>query len=106
MMKGQRLVLNVIRSGPDLSGDFPRSHAAEKEIKIGVLYPLSGLQRPSVGPAESGRVHRGPGQQQAPRDRHTHDEVGRNPKLGGAKIKLVFARHRGEPTVARTLPNA
>jgi len=73
--------------------------AAEKEIKIGVLYPLSGalatigrdLQRAAEFTA-----------QELVNTKNPNIEVlmskwGGIPNLGGAKIKLVFADHRGEP---------
>jgi branched-chain amino acid transport system substrate-binding protein len=73
--------------------------AAEKEIKIGVIYPLSGAL------ATIGRV------QQRAAELMADDIVNKKnpnvdilmakwggiPTLGNAKIKLVFADHRGEP---------
>jgi branched-chain amino acid transport system substrate-binding protein len=73
--------------------------AAEKEIKIGVLYPLSGaaatigrdLQRAAELTAE-----------QLVNNKNPEIDIlmakwGGIPNLGGAKIKLIFADHRGEP---------
>jgi branched-chain amino acid transport system substrate-binding protein len=73
--------------------------AAEKEIKIGVLYPLSGaaatigrdLQRAAELTAE-----------QLINNKNQGIDIlmakwGGIPNLGGAKIKLIFADHRGEP---------
>ena len=77
----------------------PTLFAAEKEIKIGVLYPLSGalatvgrdLQRAAEFTA-----------QELVNNKNPNVDIlmakwGGIPNLGGAKIKLVFADHRGEP---------
>ncbi len=72
--------------------------AAEKEIKIGVLYPLSGaaatigrdLQRAAELTVEI--INNKTSGVDIPMARW-----GGIPNLGGAKIKLVFADHRGEP---------
>jgi branched-chain amino acid transport system substrate-binding protein len=74
-------------------------YAAEKEIKIGVLYPLSGaaatigrdLQRAAELTAE-----------QLVNNKNPDIDIlmakwGGIPNLGGAKIKLIFKDHRGEP---------
>jgi branched-chain amino acid transport system substrate-binding protein len=73
--------------------------AAEKEIKIGVLYPLSGaaatigrdLQRAAELTAE-----------QLVNNKNPDIDIlmtkwGGVPNLGGAKIRLIFKDHRGEP---------
>jgi len=78
---------------------LPTLFAAEKEIKIGVLYPLSGaaatigrdLQRAAELTAE-----------QLVNNKNPEIDIlmakwGGIPTLGGAKIKLIFADHRGEP---------
>ncbi|NWF93385.1 MAG: ABC transporter substrate-binding protein [Syntrophaceae bacterium] len=73
--------------------------AAEKEIKIGVLYPLSGaaatigrdLQRAAELTAEQLVNHKNPDVD------ILMAKWGGIPNLGGAKIKLIFADHRGEP---------
>jgi branched-chain amino acid transport system substrate-binding protein len=73
--------------------------AAEKEIKIGVLYPLSGalatigrdLQRAAEFTAETLVNNKNPNVD------IDMAKWGGIPKLGGAKIKLIFADHRGEP---------
>jgi branched-chain amino acid transport system substrate-binding protein len=73
--------------------------AAEKEIKIGVLYPLSGaaatigrdLQRAAEFTAENLVNNKNPGIDVL------MAKWGGIPNLGGAKIKLIFADHRGEP---------
>ena len=72
--------------------------AAEKEIKIGVLYPLSGAA------ATIGRDLQQAAEMTADLINNKNPEVdmlmakwGGIPNLGGAKIKLVFADHRGEP---------
>jgi branched-chain amino acid transport system substrate-binding protein len=75
------------------------SFAAEKEVKIGVLYPLSGaaaaigrdLQRAAEMAAED-LVNT-----KKPEIDLLMTKWGGIPGLGGAKIKLIFADHRGEP---------
>jgi len=76
----------------------PSIFAAEKEIKIGVLYPLSGaaatigrdLQRAAELTADI--INNG-----APGVDIPMAKWKGIPNLGGAKIKLIFADHRGEP---------
>ena len=73
--------------------------AAEKEVKIGVLYPLSGaaatigrdLQRAAEFTAEELVNNK------RPEIELLMTKWGGIPGLGGAKIKLIFADHRGEP---------
>lgn len=73
--------------------------AADKEIKIGVIYPLSGalatigrdLQRAAEFTAESLVNNKNPGIEVQ------MSQWGGIPNLGGAKIKLIFADSRGEP---------
>ncbi len=72
--------------------------AAEKEIKIGVLYPLSGAL------ATIGRDLQRAAELTADLVNNKNSEIdmlmakwGGIPNLGGAKIKLIFADHRGEP---------
>jgi branched-chain amino acid transport system substrate-binding protein len=73
--------------------------AAEKEIKIGVLYPLSGalatigrdLQRAAEFTAETLVNNKNPNVD------ILMAKWGGIPNLKGAKIKLIFADHRGEP---------
>ena len=72
--------------------------AAEKEIKIGVLYPLSGAA------ATIGRDLQRAAEMTADLVNNKNPQVdmlmatwGGIPNLGGAKIKLIFADHRGEP---------
>jgi branched-chain amino acid transport system substrate-binding protein len=77
----------------------PALFAAEKEIKIGVLYPLSGaaatigrdLQRAAEFTAETLVNNKNPDVD------ILMAKWGGLPNLGGAKIKLIFADHRGEP---------
>jgi branched-chain amino acid transport system substrate-binding protein len=72
--------------------------AADKEVKIGVLYPLSGaaatigrdLQRAAELTAEIIN-NKTPGVDMP------MAQWGGIPNLGGAKIKLIFVDHRGEP---------
>jgi len=79
--------------------------AAEKEIKIGVLYPLSGaaatigrdLQRAAELTAEELVNKKNPGIE------ILMAKWGGIPSLGGAKIKLIFADHRGQPDVGADL---
>jgi branched-chain amino acid transport system substrate-binding protein len=73
--------------------------AAEKEIKIGVIYPLSGalatigrdLQRAAEFTAENLVNNKNPNVD------IDMAKWGGIPNLKGAKIKLIFADHRGEP---------
>jgi branched-chain amino acid transport system substrate-binding protein len=73
--------------------------AQVKEVKIGVLYPLSGslatigrdLQRAAEFTAENFVNNKNPSVDML------MAKWGGIPGLGGAKIKLVFADHRGEP---------
>ena len=72
--------------------------AAEKEVKIGVLYPLSGalatigrdLQRAAEMTADIIN-------NKTPGIDMLMAQWGGIPGLGGAKIKLIFVDHRGEP---------
>ena len=72
--------------------------AAEKEVKIGVLYPLSGslagigrdLQRAAELTVDIVN-------NKTPGVDIPMAQWGGIPNLGGAKIKLIFADHRGEP---------
>jgi branched-chain amino acid transport system substrate-binding protein len=73
--------------------------AQVKEVKIGVLYPLSGaaatigrdLQRAAEFTAQELVNNKNPGVD------ILMAKWGGIPNLGGAKIKLIFADHRGEP---------
>ncbi len=73
--------------------------AQVKEVKIGVLYPLSGslatigrdLQRAAEFTAENLVNNKNPNVDML------MAKWGGIPGLGGAKIKLIFADHRGEP---------
>jgi branched-chain amino acid transport system substrate-binding protein len=73
--------------------------AAEKEVKIGVLYPLSGaaatigrdLQRAAELTANDLVNNKNPDVD------ILMTKWGGIPSLGGAKIKLIFADHRAEP---------
>ena len=77
----------------------PPIFAAEKEIKIGVLYPLSGalatigrdLQRAAEFTVESFVNNKNPDVD------ILMAKWGGIPNLGGAKLKLIFADSRGEP---------
>jgi branched-chain amino acid transport system substrate-binding protein len=88
---GLGLILSVLGTSGALFG-------AENEIKIGVLYPLSGsaatigrdLQRAAELTADIIN-HKTPGVD------IPMAQWGGIPNLNGAKIKLIFADHRGEP---------
>ena len=74
------------------------SFSAEKEVKIGVLYPLSGAL------ATIGRDLQRAAEMTADLVNNKNPEIdmlmakwGGIPTLGGAKIKLIFADHRAEP---------
>jgi branched-chain amino acid transport system substrate-binding protein len=77
----------------------PTLFAAEKEIKIGVIYPLSGalatigrdLQRAAEFTAENLVNNKNPNVDVL------MSQWGGIPNLGNAKIKLIFADSRGEP---------
>jgi branched-chain amino acid transport system substrate-binding protein len=68
---------------------------AMKEIKIGVIYPLSG------GAAAAGRELRA-GAELAAKIANTVKNAGIK-SLGGAKIKLIFKDHEGNPTLGADL---
>jgi len=78
---------------------IPEIFAAEKEIKIGVIYPLSGalatigrdLQRAAELTADELINNKNPNVD------ILMAKWGGIPNLGGAKIKLIFADSRGEP---------
>jgi branched-chain amino acid transport system substrate-binding protein len=98
MMKGKSLVLMLPVLALISLVISPTLGAAEKEIKIGVLYPLSGAA------ATIGRDLQKAAEFTEDLVNNKHPEIdilmtkwGGIPKLGGAKIKLVFADHRGEP---------
>src|SRR4030042_5709951 len=76
----------------------PTLFAAEKEVKIGVLYPLSGAL------ATIGRDLQRAAEMTAELVNNKNPDIdmlmakwGGIPGLGGAKIMLAFADHRGEP---------
>src|SRR4030042_6929410 len=76
----------------------PTLFAAEKEVKIGVLYPLSGAL------ATIGRDLKRAAEMTAELVNKKNPDIdmlmakwGGIPGLGGAKLKLIFADHRGEP---------
>src|SRR5512139_655570 len=98
MTKSKNLVLMLSMLALFVLMTSPTLDAAEKEIKIGVLYPLSGAA------ATIGRDLQKAAEFTEDLVNNKHPEVdilmtkwGGIPKLGGAKIKLVFADHRGEP---------
>jgi branched-chain amino acid transport system substrate-binding protein len=96
-MKGKRLFLYLVVFLSVLMLT-PMLFAAEKDIKIGVLYPLSGslagigrdLQRAAELTVDIVN-------NKTPGVDIPMAQWGGIPSLGGAKIKLIFADHRGEP---------
>jgi branched-chain amino acid transport system substrate-binding protein len=99
MMRSKKLVLFLSVLILSISMVSTTLFAAEKEVKIGILYPLSGalatigrdLQRAAELTAEELVNNKNPNVdvQMA--------KWGGIPSLGGAKIKLIFADTRGEP---------
>ncbi|MCX5846886.1 MAG: ABC transporter substrate-binding protein, partial [Deltaproteobacteria bacterium] len=97
-MKYRKTVLFSIVVFLSLLFIVPPLFAQEKEIRIGVLYPLSGaaatigrdLQRAAELTAEIIN-------NKTPGVDIPMAQWGGIPNLGGAKIKLIFADHRGEP---------
>jgi branched-chain amino acid transport system substrate-binding protein len=72
--------------------------AAETEIKIGVLYPMSGAQA-TIGRdlQRAAELTADIINNKTPGIDVPMAQWGGIPNLGGAKIKLIFADHRGEP---------
>lgn len=98
-MRSRRSVIFLVVLTLSFLMILPTLFAAEKEIKIGVLYPLSGalatigrdLQRAAEFTAD-----------QLANNKNPEVDIlmakwGGIPNLGGAKIKLIFADTRGEP---------
>ncbi|MCX5802288.1 MAG: ABC transporter substrate-binding protein [Proteobacteria bacterium] len=73
-------------------------YAAEKEIKIGVLYPLSGAAA-TIGRdlQQAAELTADIINNKTPGVDIPMAQWGGIPNLGGAKIKLIFVDHRGEP---------
>lgn len=98
MMMNKKLVLFVSVLFLSMAILTSTLFAEEKEVKIGVLYPLSGaaatigrdLQRAAELTAEIIN-NKTPGVEMP------MAQWGGIPNLGGAKIKLIFVDHRGEP---------
>ena len=99
MMRSRRSVIFLVVLALSFLMILPTLFAAEKEVKIGVLYPLSGalatigrdLQRAAEFTAD-----------QLVNNKNPEVDIlmakwGGIPNLGGAKIKLIFADTRGEP---------
>ena len=83
---------------------IPAGAFAEKEIKIGVIYPLTG------GAAAAGRELRAGAELAAEIANNTMQDIdmimAQNAgiqSLGGAKIKLIFKDHEGNPTLGADL---
>ena len=83
---------------------FPAGALAQKTIKIGVIYPLTG------GAAAAGRELRAGAELAAqiannamPAIAMTMAKNGGIKNLGGAKIELIFKDHEGNPTVGADL---
>lgn len=98
-MKNRKSIIFLFALVPSILMILPAAFSAEKEVKIGVLYPLSGalatigrdLQRAAELTAE-----------QLVNSKNPDIDIqmtkwGGIPNLGGAKIKLIFADTRGEP---------
>jgi branched-chain amino acid transport system substrate-binding protein len=98
-MMSKKLFLFLFALGLSILMVSPTLSFAQKEIKIGVLYPLSGalatigrdLQRAAELTAEQLVNNKNPGID------IPMAKWGGIPNLGGAKIKLIFADTRGEP---------
>jgi branched-chain amino acid transport system substrate-binding protein len=82
----------------------PAGAFAEKEIKIGVIYPLTG------GAAAAGRELRAGAELAAEIANNTMQDIDMTmaknagiQSLGGAKIKLIFKDHEGNPTLGADL---
>ncbi|MEA1963767.1 MAG: ABC transporter substrate-binding protein [Candidatus Aerophobetes bacterium] len=88
-----------------LIGAVPLAQASPpKEIKIGIIYPLSG------GLAATGKTMKEGVELAADIINHKHPELGIPiaewegiPNLGGAKIKVIFADHRSDPGLGADL---
>ncbi|OGQ01292.1 MAG: hypothetical protein A2026_03955 [Deltaproteobacteria bacterium RBG_19FT_COMBO_46_12] len=99
MKPSKRIFLFLFVSILSMTIVSPALFAAEKEIKIGVLYPLSGaaatigrdLQRAAEFTAENLVNNKNPNID------ILMAKWGGIPNLGNAKIKLIFADHRAEP---------
>jgi branched-chain amino acid transport system substrate-binding protein len=83
---------------------IPAGAFAEKEIKIGVIYPLTG------GAAAAGRELRAGAELAAEIANNTMPDIDMTmaknagiQSLGGAKIKLIFKDHEGNPTLGADL---
>jgi len=83
---------------------IPAGAFAEKEIKIGVIYPLTG------GAAAAGRELRAGAELAAEIANNSMQDIdmimAKNAgiqSLGGAKIKLIFKDHEGNPTLGADL---
>ena len=83
---------------------IPAGAFAEKEIKIGVIYPLTG------GAAAAGRELRAGAELAAKIANDTMPDIDMTmaknagiQSLGGAKIKLIFKDHEGNPTLGADL---
>jgi len=83
---------------------IPAGAFAEKEIKIGVIYPLTG------GAAAAGRELRAGAELAAKIANDTMPDIDMTmaknagiQNLGGAKIKLIFKDHEGNPTLGADL---
>ena len=83
---------------------MPAGALAEKEIKIGAIYPLTG------GAAAAGRELRAGAELAAEIANGTMPEINMSmaknsgiQSMGGAKIKLIFKDHEGNPTLGADL---
>ncbi len=90
-----RIVLTVLLSVLFVSTGL---FAQVKEVKIGVLYPMSGAQA-TIGRdlQRAAELTADMINNKTPGVEVPMAQWGGIPNLGGAKIKLIFADHRGEP---------
>ena len=100
----QELIAEVVGSRPDRSAALAGRPVCRGEIKIGVLYPLTG------GAAAEGRELRAGAELAAeiannvmPGIDMTMAKNAGIKSLGGAKIKLIFKDHEGNPTLGADL---
>lgn len=103
-MKSMRVLLVFLGLLAVLGLMIPSGALAEKEIKIGVIYPLTG------GAAAAGRELRAGAELAAkiandvmPELPMTMAQNAGIKALGGAKIKLIFKDHQGNPTLGADL---
>jgi len=104
MMKSMRVLLAFLGIFAILGLMIPSGALAVKEVKIGVIYPLTG------GAAAAGRELRAGAELAAKIANNAMPELpmtmAKNAgiqSLGGARIKLIFKDHQGNPTLGADL---